>query len=88
MNESLRPPQGSAQGNTSFIILISCIATIGGFLFGFDSGVINGTVDGLKMLLTLTPWAPALAFHPCYSAALSAPSSPAHWPTSTGAAAS
>lgn len=36
------------QGNTSFIILISCVATIGGFLFGFDSGVINGTVDGLQ----------------------------------------
>ncbi|MET0807407.1 MAG: sugar porter family MFS transporter [Pseudoxanthomonas sp.] len=34
--------------NTGFIILISCVATIGGFLFGFDSGVINGTVDGLK----------------------------------------
>jgi len=28
--------------------MISLIATIGGFLFGFDSGVINGTVDGLK----------------------------------------
>jgi MFS transporter, SP family, sugar:H+ symporter len=36
------------QGSTSFIVLISCIATIGGFLFGFDSGVINGTVDGLR----------------------------------------
>ncbi|MEP6908581.1 MAG: MFS transporter, partial [Pseudoxanthomonas sp.] len=34
--------------NTRFIILISCVATIGGFLFGFDSGVINGTVDGLQ----------------------------------------
>src|SRR5690554_7410870 len=38
----------TSQGNTSFIVLISCIATIGGFLFGFDSGVINGTVDGLQ----------------------------------------
>lgn len=36
------------QDNKLFIILISCVATIGGFLFGFDSGVINGTVDGLQ----------------------------------------
>ncbi len=34
--------------NTRFILLISLVATIGGFLFGFDSGVINGTVDGLQ----------------------------------------
>ncbi len=34
--------------NMFFVILISCVATIGGFLFGFDSGVINGTVDGLS----------------------------------------
>src|SRR6218665_2890008 len=34
--------------NTRFIILISCVATIGGFLFGFDRGVINGTVGGLQ----------------------------------------
>lgn len=32
----------------SFVILVTIVATIGGFLFGFDSGVINGTVDGLK----------------------------------------
>ena len=34
--------------NTGFIVLISLVATIGGFLFGFDSGVINGTVEGLQ----------------------------------------
>jgi len=32
-----------------FILFIACVATIGGFLFGFDSGVINGTVDGLRL---------------------------------------
>lgn len=36
------------QQNLGVIILTSIIATLGGFLFGFDSGVINGTVDGLQ----------------------------------------
>jgi SP family sugar:H+ symporter-like MFS transporter len=36
------------RGHAPFIVFISAIATIGGFLFGFDSGVINGTVDGLQ----------------------------------------
>lgn len=35
--------------NMASIVIISIIATLGGFLFGFDSGVINGTVDGLKV---------------------------------------
>lgn len=52
------PPNSDQLGGTgvsrdekpgsSFVILISCVAAIGGFLFGFDSGVINGTVDGLQ----------------------------------------
>ena len=31
-----------------YVVVISSIAAIGGFLFGFDSGVINGTIDGLE----------------------------------------
>ncbi len=42
--------QGSAPSeNKLLIVLISLVATIGGFLFGFDSGVINGTVEGLQV---------------------------------------
>ncbi len=40
--------------NLGFVILISITATIGGFLFGFDSGVINGTVGGLQTAFELT----------------------------------
>jgi len=36
------------QGSTLRVIIISGVAAIGGFLFGFDSGVINGTVDALQ----------------------------------------
>jgi MFS transporter, SP family, sugar:H+ symporter len=35
-------------GGLGYAIAISAIAAIGGFLFGFDSGVINGTVDALS----------------------------------------
>ncbi len=37
--------------NTLYIFLISVVAALGGFLFGFDSGVINGTVEGLAIAL-------------------------------------
>ena len=36
-----------ARRRSSYVILLCCVAAIGGFLFGFDSGVINGTVDAL-----------------------------------------
>jgi MFS transporter, SP family, sugar:H+ symporter len=39
----------SSERNMTSIVMISIIATIGGFLFGFDSGVINGTVEGLQL---------------------------------------
>ncbi|MQP65035.1 sugar porter family MFS transporter [Niveispirillum sp. SYP-B3756] len=39
---------GDEQANHGLILLIVAVATIGGFMFGYDSGVINGTVDGLQ----------------------------------------
>src|SRR5919106_2046551 len=35
------------RGRSAYVIVLCCVAAIGGFLFGFDSGVINGTVDAL-----------------------------------------
>jgi SP family sugar:H+ symporter-like MFS transporter len=42
------PAAAPEQTNMGLVILTVLVATIGGFLFGYDSGVINGTVDGLR----------------------------------------
>ncbi len=36
------------QYNTLRVVLLSVVAALGGFLFGYDSGVINGTVGALQ----------------------------------------
>ena len=42
------------RANMGYIGAIVAVATIGGFLFGFDSGVINGTVPGLQQAFNST----------------------------------
>lgn len=42
------------QNNLPLIAAIVCVATIGGFMFGYDSGAINGTQDGLKSTFGLS----------------------------------
>jgi SP family sugar:H+ symporter-like MFS transporter len=44
-----------ARANMGFIGAIVAVATIGGFLFGYDSGAVNGTQDGLKAAFDLSP---------------------------------
>ena len=36
--------------SSAYVIVLSSVAAIGGFLFGFDSGVINGAVDALSLI--------------------------------------
>ncbi len=50
-------PGMSADGgkvNMGFIAAIVAVATIGGFMFGYDSGVINGTQEGLESAFNLS----------------------------------
>ncbi len=48
MSNELPPSDPKPEGSLGFVILISCVAALGGFLFGYDSGVINGTVSALQ----------------------------------------
>lgn len=50
----------SQRANMGFIGAIVAVATIGGFLFGYDSGAVNGTQDGLTSAFNLVPgsWSP------------------------------
>ncbi len=50
----------SQRANLGFIGAIVAVATIGGFLFGYDSGAVNGTQDGLTKAFSLVPgsWSP------------------------------
>jgi MFS transporter, SP family, sugar:H+ symporter len=41
------PADAGSVGGPAYVIALSSAAAVGGFLFGFDSGVINGTVEAL-----------------------------------------
>ena len=50
MSSTTQPRRGGAQGQektTGKVIAIAVVAAVGGFLFGFDSSVVNGAVDAL-----------------------------------------
>ena len=46
---------GLDQRTTAKVILISVVAAVGGFLFGFDTAVINGAVDSIQGAFHLSP---------------------------------
>jgi SP family sugar:H+ symporter-like MFS transporter len=46
-------PSNVDRVNFAFIAAIVAVATIGGFMFGYDSGVINGTQKGLEAAFNL-----------------------------------
>jgi SP family sugar:H+ symporter-like MFS transporter len=44
------------RGKLLYVVLLAAVAALGGFLFGFDSGVINGTVKALQQALGAGGW--------------------------------
>jgi len=47
-NEALDATGPLEKVNMAFVLAIVAVATLGGFMFGYDSGVINGTQQGLE----------------------------------------
>jgi len=45
---------GATRANSGLIAMIVAVATIGGLLFGYDSGAVNGTQPGLKAAFDLS----------------------------------
>jgi hypothetical protein len=58
---------------------VACAAAMGGFLFGFDSSVINGAVDAIKAQFHLG-WAGSWSRRHCWGVR-SVPGSPGPWRT-------
>jgi len=53
MGRSLTP---LAQGSRGYLALISFIAALGGFLFGFDTAVVSGALEPLRGQFSLNKW--------------------------------
>ncbi len=60
---------GSQAGSMTYVFLITIIAALGGLLFGYDTGVINGAIGPLKAYFSLDPkqegWAMGCALLGC-----------------------
>lgn len=50
-----------ARSTTGTAVLVSVVAAIGGFLFGFDTAVINGAVSAISDAFSLSPFVTGLA---------------------------
>jgi SP family xylose:H+ symportor-like MFS transporter len=62
-------PSPAAQGDTLYVALVCGVATLGGFLFGYDTAVIAGAIGFLQQHFELSPtmkgWAASSALLGC-----------------------
>ena len=74
-NESPKAPEAVSLKSkfTAYVLLLSCLSAIGGFLFGYDTGVVAGAMLQVKSHFSLsTAWVEAIVSVTIGAAALSA----------------
>lgn len=63
-------------GSTTYVFMVTLVAALGGLLFGYDTGVINGAIGPLKAHFSLNPrqegWAMGCALLGCALGAIGA----------------
>lgn len=63
-------------GSTTYVLMVTLVAALGGLLFGYDTGVINGAIGPLKAHFSLNPrqegWAMGCALLGCALGAIGA----------------
>ncbi|MBP5976431.1 sugar porter family MFS transporter [Brasilonema sp. CT11] len=57
----MTPATSRRKANTYYVILIAGAAALGGFLFGFDTAVVNGAVLALEKAFNTSSWVTGLA---------------------------
>ncbi|HQG48179.1 MAG TPA: sugar porter family MFS transporter, partial [Sedimentisphaerales bacterium] len=66
----------SRTGSTTYVFVVTLVAALGGLLFGYDTGVINGAIGPLKAYFSLNPrqegWAMGCALLGCALGAIGA----------------
>jgi major inositol transporter-like SP family MFS transporter len=77
---------GTARSHNRFLVKLTVISTLGGLLFGYDTGVISGALLYMKTDLHLTTVTEAVVVSSLlFPARRSAPCSGGSWPTGSAA---
>lgn len=53
MNQDNMPPAERKDGSAAYVVLVCFVATLGGLLFGYDTGVISGAIEPLTARFSL-----------------------------------
>jgi hypothetical protein len=85
VDASALPLESEDEERAERILLVTGVAALGGFLFGFDTAVINGAVGAIEREFDASSFAIGLSVSSALLGSASVPGSPVVSPTASGA---